>query len=109
MPLNSLLSIMPFQAMLVNSYPFDLAHFVILISMSATPLQHDFLELPLAQLAPGDYLDAALEVITVLQAAGYEACFVGGAVRNALFGLKLKDIDIATSATPEQVALLFHE
>ncbi len=39
--------------------------------------------------------------------AGYEAVFVGGAVRDHLLGKEPKDIDIATAATPDQVKNLF--
>ncbi len=35
--------------------------------------------------------------------AGFPAYFVGGCVRNALLGLPVIDIDIATSATPDEV------
>ena len=36
-----------------------------------------------------------------LEAAGYEAWCVGGAVRDALLGLEPGDWDVATSAPPE--------
>ncbi len=39
--------------------------------------------------------------------AGYEAYIVGGAVRDLLVGLRPKDFDVATNATPEQVKGLF--
>ncbi|HSF65062.1 MAG TPA: CCA tRNA nucleotidyltransferase, partial [Paracoccaceae bacterium] len=35
--------------------------------------------------------------------AGYRALFVGGCVRNALLGVAVDDVDIATDATPENV------
>ena len=38
-----------------------------------------------------------------------EARFVGGAVRNALLGLKVDDIDIATPLTPDKVATLLEQ
>jgi len=38
-----------------------------------------------------------------LQAHGYEAYVVGGAVRDLLLGVAPKDFDVATNATPEQV------
>jgi tRNA nucleotidyltransferase/poly(A) polymerase len=41
------------------------------------------------------------------QEAGYEAYIVGGAVRDLLLGLRPKDFDVATNATPEQVKNLF--
>jgi poly(A) polymerase len=51
--------------------------------------------------------DAALELSRRLNAAGYEALFAGGCVRDRLLGLVPKDYDIATSARPEQVLALF--
>lgn len=42
----------------------------------------------------------------LLNAAGEEAWFVGGAVRNALLGLEVDDIDMATTALPETVVSL---
>lgn len=38
---------------------------------------------------------------------GYEACFAGGCVRDDILGLSVKDIDIATSATPDEIKKLF--
>ncbi len=49
----------------------------------------------------------AAEVVRTLKDAGYEAYIVGGAVRDLLLGLKPKDFDVATNATPEQVKGLF--
>jgi poly(A) polymerase len=51
--------------------------------------------------------DRALRVVETLQDAGYEAYIVGGAVRDLLLGLRPKDFDVATNATPEQVKGLF--
>jgi poly(A) polymerase len=42
-------------------------------------------------------------VLNLLNADGEEARVVGGAVRNALLGLPIGDIDIATTALPEEV------
>ena len=42
-----------------------------------------------------------------LQANGFTAWFAGGCVRDELLGLQPKDYDIATTATPEQVASIF--
>ena len=50
---------------------------------------------------------AALNIVKRLREAGFFACFVGGSVRDMLLGRPPKDIDIATSATPEQAAELF--
>jgi poly(A) polymerase len=49
----------------------------------------------------------AVRVTSALQEAGFEAFVVGGAVRDLLLGVKPKDFDIATNATPEQVKRLF--
>ena len=38
---------------------------------------------------------------------GYDAYIVGGGVRDLLLGMKPKDFDIATNATPEQIRGLF--
>jgi len=50
---------------------------------------------------------SALKVLDKLNDAGFTACLVGGGVRDALVGIKPKDFDIATDATPEQVKSLF--
>jgi poly(A) polymerase len=49
----------------------------------------------------------AIRVTQTLQEAGFKAFVVGGAVRDLLLGVKPKDFDIATDATPEQVKRLF--
>ena len=51
--------------------------------------------------------ERALNVVSTLQDRGYEAYIVGGAVRDLLLGLRPKDFDVATNATPEQVKALF--
>ncbi len=45
-------------------------------------------------------------VMEALMAGGQTARFVGGCVRDALLGLPVKDIDIATPETPERVTEL---
>ena len=50
---------------------------------------------------------SARRVTTTLQEHGYAAYVVGGATRDLLLGLKPKDFDVATSATPEQVRTVF--
>jgi tRNA nucleotidyltransferase (CCA-adding enzyme) len=47
------------------------------------------------------------KVIRLLEEAGYEAVFVGGSVRDHLLGKEASDIDIATSAMPEEVKQVF--
>jgi poly(A) polymerase len=49
----------------------------------------------------------AVRVVRSLKDAGHEAYIVGGAVRDLLVGLRPKDFDVATDATPEQVKALF--
>ena len=50
---------------------------------------------------------AALEIVKALRAAGHDAFFAGGSVRDLLLGFSPKDIDVATSATPDLVQQLF--
>lgn len=45
----------------------------------------------------------AARVLALLDTQGEEARVVGGAVRNALLGLPVEEIDIATTALPEEV------
>ena len=51
--------------------------------------------------------ERARKVVSTLVDAGYEAYIVGGAVRDLLVGLRPKDFDVATNATPEQVKAQF--
>lgn len=51
--------------------------------------------------------EGALRVARALEAAGHRAYLVGGCVRDRLLGRPLHDADIATSARPEQVMVLF--
>ncbi|UXU76041.1 MULTISPECIES: CCA tRNA nucleotidyltransferase [unclassified Paracoccus (in: a-proteobacteria)] len=46
------------------------------------------------------------QVVTALTGAGHQALVVGGAVRNALLGEPVSDIDIATSALPQDCIAL---
>ncbi len=48
-------------------------------------------------------------VFDALSAGGHRALFVGGCVRNAILGVPVGDIDIATDAHPETVMTLAHE
>jgi len=56
---------------------------------------------------PGLVDERALKVVATLQEAGHQAYIVGGAVRDMMLGLRPKDFDVATDATPEQVKALF--
>jgi len=56
----------------------------------------------------GHWLDSAdtQAVLGLLEEAGHQAYAVGGCVRNALMGLPVADVDIATDARPERVMAL---
>ncbi|TWT37692.1 tRNA nucleotidyltransferase/poly(A) polymerase [Posidoniimonas corsicana] len=49
----------------------------------------------------------ALQVVQQLRGAGHQSLWAGGCVRDQLLGKRPKDYDVATSATPEQVAEVF--
>ena len=49
----------------------------------------------------------ALEIVQRLRAAGFEALWAGGCVRDELLGLAPKDYDVATNATPDQIRDVF--
>ncbi|MBC1777795.1 CCA tRNA nucleotidyltransferase [Listeria booriae] len=49
----------------------------------------------------------AVPVLEKLEQAGFEAYFVGGSVRDVILGRDVSDIDIATSAFPEEVKQIF--
>ncbi len=57
------------------------------------------------QLADSAWLrgSALARALSLLNSGGEEARVVGGAARNALMGLPLSDIDIATTAPPDEV------
>ncbi|MDU8910883.1 CCA tRNA nucleotidyltransferase [Aestuariicoccus sp. MJ-SS9] len=56
----------------------------------------------------GDWLTAPAtqRVLNLLTDAGHQALVVGGCVRNALLGVPVSDVDIATDAVPERVIAL---
>ncbi|HET7629289.1 MAG TPA: CCA tRNA nucleotidyltransferase [Bacillales bacterium] len=56
-----------------------------------------------------DIFRDAAEVVGQLKQNGYEAFIVGGAVRDSLLGRRVDDVDIASSATPQQVVQLFRK
>ena len=49
----------------------------------------------------------AIHVVETLRAAGYEAYWAGGCVRDQLLGRTPKDYDVATSAAPDTVREVF--
>lgn len=50
---------------------------------------------------------SALKVLDRLHEAGHAAYLVGGGVRDAMVGIKPKDFDVATDASPETLRALF--
>ncbi|WP_404442424.1 CCA tRNA nucleotidyltransferase [Sutcliffiella horikoshii] len=48
-----------------------------------------------------------IEIIERLEENGHEAYFVGGSVRDTLMDRVIGDIDIATSATPDEIQTIF--
>ncbi|GMA47438.1 polynucleotide adenylyltransferase [Tetragenococcus muriaticus] len=55
---------------------------------------------------PAEY-QQALPVLRKLTEAGHEAYFVGGSVRDVLLNHPIHDVDIATSAFPEEIKQIF--
>jgi poly(A) polymerase len=58
-------------------------------------------------LIPEEQRRFAADVVRRLRAAGFEAYWAGGCVRDQLLGKTPKDYDVATSATPEQIRTVF--
>jgi len=56
---------------------------------------------------PAPLIDGGLTIVNTLAAAGHRALFAGGVVRDLLLGNPISDIDIATSALPEEIEALF--
>lgn len=56
-----------------------------------------------------DVFKPAMPILTRLIEAGHEAYIVGGSVRDYLLNQPINDIDIATSAKPEDVMALFEQ
>lgn len=56
----------------------------------------------------GDWLShpGTQGVLATLAGAGHQALVVGGCVRNAILGVPVSDVDIATDALPDRVAAL---
>lgn len=54
-------------------------------------------------------IEEAREVCRHLVEAGFPTMFVGGCVRDRLFGIPPKDFDLATTAQPEQVSALLRK
>ena len=50
----------------------------------------------------------AINIIKTLKEHGFEAYLVGGCVRDTLLNKDVKDYDVTTNATPEQVQEIFN-
>lgn len=53
--------------------------------------------------------EEVISILSALEEAGFEAYIVGGCVRDFLFGVKPKDWDVTTSATPDQIQKIFEK
>ena len=62
---------------------------------------------PEHNISRADISKAALKVLYTLRGGGFEACLVGGGVRDLLLGRRPKDFDVATDATPSQIRNCF--
>ncbi len=49
----------------------------------------------------------SIPILELIEEAGYEAYFVGGSVRDYILGRPINDVDIATSATPQEIKRIF--
>jgi tRNA nucleotidyltransferase (CCA-adding enzyme) len=49
----------------------------------------------------------AVPILEEIEGAGFEAFFVGGSVRDQILGRAIHDVDIATSATPQEIKSIF--
>ncbi len=58
-------------------------------------------------ISKADISTNALNVLTGLHQAGFQAYLVGGGVRDLLLGKAPKDFDVSTDATPQQIRRLF--
>ncbi len=49
----------------------------------------------------------AIEVVRKLKKSGFQSYLVGGCVRDSMVGIKAKDFDVSTDATPEEIRKIF--
>lgn len=49
----------------------------------------------------------SVPILDLIEEAGYEAYFVGGSVRDYILGRPINDVDIASSATPQEIKRIF--
>src|SRR6185369_10357934 len=62
---------------------------------------------PKMKIAPDQIDSDAAKVVERLRRYDHKAYLVGGCVRDLLLGLKPKDFDVVTSATPQDIKRLF--
>jgi poly(A) polymerase len=74
---------------------------------STTVVQPKIIKANEHRLIQGAISQHALDILHKLVDSHFKAYLVGGGIRDALCGLKPKDFDVATNATPEQVRKLF--
>lgn len=55
----------------------------------------------------GNLFLQAVPVLDLIEKSGFEAYFVGGSVRDHILGREIADVDIATSALPEELKKIF--
>lgn len=55
----------------------------------------------------GEPFIQAVPVLQLIENTGFEAYFVGGSVRDYILGREISDVDIATSALPEELKQIF--
>jgi tRNA nucleotidyltransferase (CCA-adding enzyme) len=55
----------------------------------------------------GEPFIQAVPVLELIENAGFEAYFVGGSVRDHILGREISDVDIASSALPEELKEIF--
>lgn len=92
-------------------------------SLQSTPLQQDLKVLGVPSKMRSDpafkeidspefqsiFTDELQALIDIFKRYNYELRIAGGAVRDILMGIKPKDIDLATTATPDQMKEMFNK
>lgn len=79
------------------------SYFHLISSNYSLPIPHDIIKRTLST----PLGEAAYKVVETLMDAAFECLWVGGAVRDMMLGAVPKEVDIATSAAPEQIEKLF--
>jgi poly(A) polymerase len=60
-----------------------------------------------SEICPVECRKGAVQVLTLLRDAGFDAYFAGGCVRDSLLSNPPTEYDIATSATPDDIKVIF--